>query len=109
VLPSFNKKSYSRSSSLAVALGVFDIKCPKGKQDCRLTPFNPGLLGYGPGPACDKAGLLLPSHRNGLVSAEKDKPSILSVACKEIHILRVYMFLLQGTECKISILLHFEF
>jgi hypothetical protein len=56
----------------------FEIKCPKRKQDCRLTPFNSGLLGYGPGPACDKAGLLLPSHRNGLVSAEKDKPNILS-------------------------------
>lgn len=56
----------------------FEITCPKGKQDCRLTPFNSGILGYGPGPACDKAGLLLPSHRNGLVSAEKDKPSILS-------------------------------
>ena len=56
----------------------FEIKCPKRKQDCRLTPFSSGLLGYGPGPACDKAGLLLPSHRNGLVSAEKDKPNILS-------------------------------
>ncbi|VDI26850.1 Hypothetical predicted protein [Mytilus galloprovincialis] len=56
----------------------FQITCTEKSKDCRLTPFDPGLLGFGPGQTCEKAGLLLPSHQNGLVTTEKSKPIRMS-------------------------------
>ncbi|XP_052100559.1 lim and transglutaminase domain protein ltd-1-like [Mytilus californianus] len=56
----------------------FQIKCTARTQNCRLTPFNPGLIGFGPGLTSERAGLLLPSHRNGLVTTDKNKPTKLS-------------------------------
>ncbi|XP_063433327.1 uncharacterized protein LOC134715217 [Mytilus trossulus] len=56
----------------------FQITCTEKSKDCRLTPFDPGLLGFGPGLTCEKAGLLLPSHQNGLVTTEKSKPIRMS-------------------------------
>ncbi|XP_076102745.1 lim and transglutaminase domain protein ltd-1-like [Mytilus galloprovincialis] len=56
----------------------FQIRCTTRTQNCRLTPFNPGMLGFGPSLTSERAGLLLPSHRNGLVTTDKNKPTNLS-------------------------------
>ncbi|CAG2230128.1 unnamed protein product [Mytilus edulis] len=56
----------------------FQIRCTTRTQNCRLTPFNPGMLGFGPSLTSERAGLLLPSHRNGLVTTDKNKPTKLS-------------------------------
>ena len=55
----------------------FKILCEKRTEGCRLIPFNPGKLGFGPGPESDRAGLLLPSHRNGIITIDQNKPTNL--------------------------------
>jgi hypothetical protein len=44
---------------------------------CQPLPFNPGRIVLGPGYAMEEAGLLLPSHKNGLVIADINKPTHL--------------------------------
>lgn len=55
----------------------FKIICTKRTEGCRLIPFNPGKLGFGPGPESDRAGLLLPSHRNGIITIDRNNPTNL--------------------------------
>ncbi|XP_052100578.1 hillarin-like isoform X2 [Mytilus californianus] len=69
----------------------FKIICTKRTEGCRLIPFNPGKLGFGPGPESDRAGLLLPSHRNGIITIDRNKPTNLrflldSDACKSLNV-----------------------
>ena len=56
----------------------FRVNCTKRTGNCRLSPFDPGLLGFGPGPRSEKAGLLIPSHTNGLITTEKGSETKLN-------------------------------
>ncbi|VDI26844.1 Hypothetical predicted protein [Mytilus galloprovincialis] len=57
--------------------GIYKIVIFDRTEGCRLIPFNPGKLGFGPGPESDRAGLLLPSHRNGIITIDQNKPTNL--------------------------------
>ncbi|VDI36854.1 Hypothetical predicted protein [Mytilus galloprovincialis] len=56
-------------------LGEFQLVCNEKIQDCNPLPFIPGRPGIGYGPITEKAGLLLPSTRNGLIHVDKTKPT----------------------------------
>ena len=58
-------------------IAEFQIVCAKPIRYCQPLPFNPGRIVLGPGPALEEAGLLLPSHKNGLVIADRNKPTLL--------------------------------
>jgi hypothetical protein len=53
-------------SSLA-RITEFRVDCKRRKKDCKILPFNPGRVGFGPGPAAAEAGFFVPSHASGLV------------------------------------------
>ncbi|XP_056020401.1 uncharacterized protein LOC125652156 isoform X3 [Ostrea edulis] len=53
-------------SSLA-RITEFRIDCKRRKKDCNILPFNPGRIGFGPGPAAVESGFFVPSHAGGLV------------------------------------------
>ena len=58
-------------------IAEFQLVCAKPRKYCQPLPFNPGRIVLGPGYAMEEAGLLLPSHKNGLVIADINKPTHL--------------------------------
>lgn len=58
-------------------IGEFKLLCDEPIRNCEPLPFDPGRLGLGPGPKSEKAGLLLPSHRNGIIQVDKNKSTCL--------------------------------
>ena len=56
---------YHKSHS--VRLCQFQIICARRLQNCVSLPLNPDKLMWGPGPASDEVGLLLPSRPTGLI------------------------------------------
>ncbi|XP_061173438.1 hillarin-like [Saccostrea echinata] len=48
-------------------IAEFRIDCKQHKKDCNILPFDPGRIGFGPGPAAAEAGFFVPSHAGGLV------------------------------------------
>ena len=58
-------------------IAEFQLVCAKRRKYCQPLPFNPGRIVLGPGPAMEETGLLLPTHKNGLVITDKNKPTLL--------------------------------
>lgn len=56
----------------------FKIKCLIRTQNCALSPLDPGLLGFGPSRKSERAGLIIPSHTNGLITTGKGRRAKLS-------------------------------
>ena len=54
-------------NSHSVRLCQFQIYCPRKCQNCVPLPVSPDKLMWGPGPASDEVGLLLPSRPTGLI------------------------------------------
>jgi len=52
-------------------LAEFRIDCSEKIKNCSLLPINPGINGFGPGPAAEEAGLQFPSRRNGFYQTTK--------------------------------------
>lgn len=52
-------------------IGEFKLICEEPIQKCDPMPFDPGRLGLGPGAKTERAGLILPSHRNGIIQVDK--------------------------------------
>ncbi|KAJ8304490.1 hypothetical protein KUTeg_018073 [Tegillarca granosa] len=45
----------------------FRLDCEQPNWGCVPLPFNPGIVGFGPGSFSEEAGLYIPSNRNGLI------------------------------------------
>jgi hypothetical protein len=58
-------------------IAEFQLVCAQPRKYCQQLPFNPGRIVLGPGPAMEETGLLLPTHKNGLVITDKNKPTLL--------------------------------
>ena len=58
-------------------IAEFQLICTTPSRYCQPLPFNPGRIVLGPGPAMEETGLLLPTHKNGLVITDKNKPTLL--------------------------------
>ncbi|XP_062593883.1 hillarin-like [Saccostrea cucullata] len=56
--------------STLARIAEFRIDCKQHNKDCNILPFDPGRIGFGPGPAAAEAGFFLPSHAGGLVSVK---------------------------------------
>lgn len=55
------------------------------KKHFHILPFNPGRVGFGPGPAATEANLFTPSHSDGLVSIQpKTKLEITFTTIKRV-------------------------
>lgn len=54
-------------NSHSVRLCQFQLQCTRRLQNCVTLPVSPGKLMWGPGPASDEVGLLLPSKPTGLI------------------------------------------
>lgn len=50
----------------------FRLDCEEPNWGCVPLPFNPGIVGFGPGPFSEEAGLYIPSNRNGLIFTGKN-------------------------------------
>lgn len=74
-------------SSLA-RIAEFRVDCKERKKDCRILPFDPGRVGFGPGPAAASAGFFLPSHAGGLVPVNAKSTIEISFTVEKIVIER---------------------
>ncbi|XP_033730734.1 hillarin-like [Pecten maximus] len=54
-------------------LGEFRLDCTSRRKECIPLPIDPKEVGFGPGPAAERSGLLFPSHRNGQYPLLRDK------------------------------------
>lgn len=66
-------------------IAEFRIDNHAPKKHFHILPFNPGRVGFGPGPAATEANLFTPSHSDGLVSIQpKTKLEITFTTIKRV-------------------------
>lgn len=64
-------------------LAEFRLDCSSSRKECVPLPIDPGVVGFGPGPTADKAGLLFASHRHGIYPITKRNPIVLTFQLEE--------------------------
>ena len=71
-------------------------------------PFDPGIVGWGPGPVAERLGLFVPSHVNGIINVTKDEETVLQFILKRVIQVKVEMYHTETRETSLSRFIHYK-
>ena len=74
--------------SILTRIAEFRVDCKERKKGCQILPYDPGRMGFGPGPAAADAGFFVPSHAGGLVPVDTNSIVEISFIVEKIVIER---------------------
>lgn len=69
-------------------------------------PFDPGIVGWGPGPVAERLGFFVPSHDNSVIDVTKDEETVLQFILKRMMKIKVAMYHTERTEASLSKFVH---
>jgi len=83
-------------------LAEFRLECETKPDYCVLLPIDTGIIGFGPGPTLEDAGMHFPSHRNGIYPVVVNEPITMTfhIEQEELNTLIVTteMRVIRGSE-----------
>ena len=71
-------------------------------------PFDPGIVGWGPGPLAETLGLFVPSHENGVIEISEDEETMIQFFLKKVIQVEVVMFHTESKDTPLRQFVHYK-
>ena len=84
------------------------LECLANITEPKPLPFDPGIVGWGPGPVAESLGLFVPSHDTGVIDVSEDEETMIQFFLKKMLQVEVVLFHTQAKDTPLNQFVHYK-
>ena len=84
------------------------LECLANVTEPKPLPFDPGIVGWGPGPVTESLGLFVPSHDSGVIDLPENGEIMIQFFLKKLLQVEVLLFHTQAKDILLDQFVHYK-
>lgn len=84
------------------------LECLAHITEPKPLPFDPGIVGWGPGPVAESLGLFVPSHDTGVIDVSEEEETMIQFFLKKLLKVEVVLFHTQAKDTPLNQFVHYK-